>query len=186
MGWVYQYMITAKNRTLDELRAIQDWFVRYQLTKAQGVAEIASVGGFSRQYQVTVNPRLLQAYGVPLNRVMQVIRDSNRDVGGRVVEMAETEYMVRGKGYLRGIGDIENVVVGASATGTPIRVAELGRVSIGPASRRGVEYRSSEVSTITHSKPASTREMCSGSRIAREPPIPVSTSRLHRPVRNPL
>jgi Cu(I)/Ag(I) efflux system membrane protein CusA/SilA len=91
VGWVYQYAVVAKNRTLEELRTIQDWFVRYQLTKAQGVSEVASVGGFAKQYQVTVNPRLLQAYGVPLTRVMQVIRESNRDVGGRVVELTETE-----------------------------------------------------------------------------------------------
>jgi len=106
VGWVYQYAVLAKNRTLEELRTIQDWFIRYQLTKAHGVSEIASVGGFVKQYQVTVNPRLLQAYGVPLMKVMQVIRDSNRDVGGRVVELAETEYVVRGRGYLRGISDI--------------------------------------------------------------------------------
>ena len=83
VGWVFQYVVQAKQRTLEELRSIQDWFVRYQLTKAQGVAEVASVGGFVKQYQVTVDPRLLQAYGVPLAKVMQAIRDSNRDVGGR-------------------------------------------------------------------------------------------------------
>src|SRR5512134_2765750 len=109
VGWVFQYAVLAKNRTLEELRSIQDWFVRYQLTKAQGVSEVASVGGFAKQYQVTVNPRLLQAYGVPLAKVMQVIRDSNRDVGGRVVEMTETEYVVRGRGYLRGMARVEAV-----------------------------------------------------------------------------
>jgi len=95
------------NKTLAELRTIQDWFLRYQLTKAHGVAEVASVGGFVQQYQVTVDPVKLRAYGIPLMKVVQVIRDSNRDVGGRVVEMAETEYMVRGKGYLRGTNDIK-------------------------------------------------------------------------------
>ncbi|MCZ7171390.1 efflux RND transporter permease subunit, partial [Salmonella enterica] len=93
---------------LDELRAVQDWYVRYQLAKAPGVAEIASVGGFVRQYSVTVDPARLREYGIPLARVAQVVRESNRDVGGRVVEMAETEYMVRGRGYLRGVEDIEN------------------------------------------------------------------------------
>ena len=137
VGWVYQYAVTAKNKTLEELRSIQDWFVRYQLTKAQGVSEIASVGGFVRQYQVTVNPRLLQAYGVPLMKVMQVIRDSNRDVGGRVVEMAETEYMVRGRGYLRGVQDIENLVVKAEG-GTPVLVRDVGRVELVPEERRGI------------------------------------------------
>jgi multidrug efflux pump subunit AcrB len=99
--------LLAKDKTLAELRSIQDWYVRYQLTKAHGVAEVASVGGFVQTYQVTVDPVKLRAYGIPLMKVAQVIRDSNRDVGGRAVEMAETEYMVRGKGYLRGKGDIE-------------------------------------------------------------------------------
>jgi Cu(I)/Ag(I) efflux system membrane protein CusA/SilA len=102
VGWVYQYALLAKDKTLAELRTIQDWYVRYQLTKAHGVAEVASIGGFVQTYQVTVDPVKLRAYGIPLMKVAQVIRDSNRDVGGRVVEMAETEYMVRGKGYLRG------------------------------------------------------------------------------------
>ena len=137
VGWVYQYAVVAKNRTLEELRTIQDWFVRYQLTKAQGVSEVASVGGFVKQYQVTVNPRLLQAYGVPLGKVMQVIRESNRDVGGRVVELAETEYMVRGRGYLRGLSDIENVVVKADG-GTPVLVRDIARVELVPDERRGI------------------------------------------------
>ncbi|MDP2869249.1 MAG: efflux RND transporter permease subunit, partial [Methyloversatilis sp.] len=102
VGWVYQYALLAKDKTLAELRTIQDWYVRYQLTKAHGVAEVASIGGFVQTYQVTVDPVKLRSYGIPLMKVAQVIRDSNRDVGGRVVEMAETEYMVRGKGYLRG------------------------------------------------------------------------------------
>src|SRR5512134_3994843 len=137
VGWVFQYAVLAKNRTLEELRSIQDWFVRYQLTKAQGVSEVASVGGFAKQYQVTVNPRLLQAYGVPLAKVMQVIRDSNRDVGGRVVEMTETEYVVRGRGYLRGMGDIENLVLRAEG-GTPVLVRDVARVETVPDERRGV------------------------------------------------
>jgi copper/silver efflux system protein len=137
VGWVFQYAVLAKSRTLEELRSIQDWFVRYQLTKAQGVSEVASVGGFVKQYQVTVNPRLLQAYGVPLAKVMQVIRDSNRDVGGRVVEMTETEYMVRGRGYLRGMTDIENLVVKAEG-GTPVLVRDVARVETVPDERRGI------------------------------------------------
>jgi len=137
VGWVFQYAVLAKNRTLEELRSIQDWFVRYQLTKAHGVSEIASVGGFAREYQVTVNPRLLQAYGVPLMKVMQVIRDSNRDVGGRVVEMAETEYVVRGRGYLRGIPDLENLVLKAEG-GRPVLVKDVARVELVPQERRGI------------------------------------------------
>ena len=137
VGWVYQYVVQAKNRTLAELRTLQDWYLRYQLTKAQGVSEIASVGGFVQQYQVVVDPVKLRAYGVPLMRVAQVIRDSNRDVGGRVVELAETEYMVRGRGYLRGAADIEDLVVRAEK-GTPVRVRDVARVELGPDERRGI------------------------------------------------
>ena len=137
VGWVYQYAVVAKNRTLEELRTIQDWFVRFQLTKAHGVAEVASVGGFAKQYQVTVNPRQLQAYGVPLMKVMQVIRDSNRDVGGRVVELTETEYMVRGRGYLRGVADLETLVVKAEG-GTPVLIRDIARVELVPEERRGI------------------------------------------------
>ena len=137
VGWVYQYAVVAKNRTLAELRTIQDWFLRYQLTKAQGVAEVASIGGFVQQYQVSVDPVRLRAYGVPLTRVVEVIRDSNRDVGGRVVEMAETEYMVRGRGYLRGIADLEALVVRAEA-GTPVLLRDIARIELGPDERRGL------------------------------------------------
>ncbi|MGQ0428393.1 MAG: efflux RND transporter permease subunit [Gammaproteobacteria bacterium] len=137
VGWVYQYAVVGKDRTLEELRSIQDWFVRYQLTKAQGVSEIAGVGGFVRQYQVTVDPRRLQAYNVPLMKVMQVIRDSNRDVGGRVVELTETEYMVRGRGYLRGIEDLRQLVVKADG-GTPVLIRDIARVELVPEERRGI------------------------------------------------
>jgi Cu(I)/Ag(I) efflux system membrane protein CusA/SilA len=137
VGWVYQYVLLAKDKTLAELRTIQDWFVRYQLTKAQGVAEVASIGGFVQTYQVTVDPVKLRSYGVPLMKVAQVIRDSNRDVGGRVVEMAETEYMVRGKGYLRGATDIENLVV-KSEKGTPVLIRDIARVELAPDERRGL------------------------------------------------
>ena len=137
VGWVYQYVVIAKNRTLAELRSIQDWFVRYQLTKAHGVAEVASVGGFVKTYQVTVNPQRLQAYGIPLKKISEVITMSNRDVGGRVIEMAETEYVVRGRGYLRGISDLENLVVKAQA-GTPVLLRDVAHVELVPDERRGI------------------------------------------------
>ncbi|WP_074743643.1 efflux RND transporter permease subunit [Nitrosospira multiformis] len=137
VGWIYQYAVTAKNRTLDELRAIQDWFLRYQLAAAEGVAEVASVGGFVRSYQVTVNPQQLQAYGIPLKNVSQVIAASNRDVGGRVIELAETEYVVRGKGYLGGIDDLEKLVVKAEK-GTPVLLRDIARVELVPEERRGI------------------------------------------------
>jgi copper/silver efflux system protein len=148
VGWVYQYAVLAKDRTLAELRTLQDWYLRYQLTKAHGVAEVASVGGFVQTYQVTVDPVKLRAYGIPLMKVSQAIRDSNRDVGGRVVEMAETEYMVRGKGYLRGRGDIENLVV-KSEGGTPVLVRDIARVEMAPDERRGVTELNGEGEVVS-------------------------------------
>jgi Cu(I)/Ag(I) efflux system membrane protein CusA/SilA len=137
VGWVYQYAVIGKDQTLAELRSIQDWFLRYQITKAHGVAEVASVGGFVQQYHVIVDPVKLRSYGVPLMKVAQVIRDSNRDVGGRAIEMSETEYMVRGRGYLRGKADIEALVV-KSDKGTPVLVRDIARVELGPDERRGM------------------------------------------------
>jgi len=148
VGWVYQYAVLGAQRTLAELRTIQDWYIRYQLTKAPGVAEVASIGGFVQQYQVTVDPRRLQAYGIPLARVAQVIRDSNRDVGGRVVEMAESEYMVRGRGYLRGKGDIEQLVVKAEK-GVPVLVRDVARVELGPDERRGLTELNGEGEVVS-------------------------------------
>jgi Cu(I)/Ag(I) efflux system membrane protein CusA/SilA len=137
VGWVYQYALTGSQHTLAELRTLQDWFVRYQLTKTPGVAEVASIGGFVQQYQVVVDPRKLQAYGIPLKKVIEVIEDSNTDVGGRVIELSETEYMVRGKGYLRGIADLERLVVKAEH-GTPVLVRDIARVELAPDERRGI------------------------------------------------
>jgi Cu(I)/Ag(I) efflux system membrane protein CusA/SilA len=137
VGWVYQYAVLSEKHNLAELRTMQDWYLRYQLTKSHGVAEVASIGGFVQQYQVTVDPLKLRSFGIPLNKVSQVIRDSNRDVGGRVVEMAETEYMVRGKGYLHGKSDIENLVV-KSERGTPVLLRDIARVELGPDERRGI------------------------------------------------
>jgi copper/silver efflux system protein len=148
VGWVYQYVVLAKNKSLAELRTLQDWFVRYQLTKAQGVSEVASIGGFVQTYQVTVDPVKLRAYGIPLSKVTQVIRDSNRDVGGRVVEMAETEYMVRGKGYLRGKGDLETLVV-KSDKGTPVLVRDIARVELAPDERRGLTELNGEGEVVS-------------------------------------
>ncbi len=148
VGWVYQYALLAKDKTLAELRTIQDWYVRYQLTKAHGVAEVASIGGFVQTYQVTVDPVKLRSYGIPLMKVAQVIRDSNRDVGGRVVEMAETEYMVRGKGYLRGKGDIELLVV-KSEKGTPVLVRDIARVELVPDERRGLTELNGEGEVVS-------------------------------------
>jgi copper/silver efflux system protein len=148
VGWVYQYVVLAKDRTLAELRSIQDWFIRYQLTKAHGVAEVASIGGFVQTYQVTVDPAKLRSYGIPLAKVTQVIRDSNRDVGGRTVEMAETEYMVRGKGYLRSPADIENLAV-KSDGGTPVLIRDIARVELAPDERRGLAELNGEGEVVS-------------------------------------
>ncbi len=148
VGWVYQYVVLARDRSLAELRTLQDWYLRYQLTKAHGVAEVASIGGFVRTYQVTVDPVKLRGYGIPLARVSQVIRDSNRDVGGRVVEMAETEYMVRGKGYLRNTADIENLVV-KSDRGTPVLIRDIAQVELAPDERRGLTELNGEGEVVS-------------------------------------
>src|SRR6266404_5398021 len=129
--------VVGARKTLAELRTIQDWFIRYQLTKAEGVAEVASVGGFVKQYQVVVDPTKLRAYGIPLSKVTDAIRSSNMDVGGRVIEMSEREYMVRGQGYLHGIGDLEQVSL-KSDHGIPVQLTEVARIQLGPDERRGL------------------------------------------------
>jgi len=148
VGWVYQYVLKAKDRTLAELRTLQDWFLRYQLTKAGGVSEVASVGGFVQQYQVVVDPQKLQAYGIPLSKLSQAIRASNQDVGGRVVEMAETEFVVRGHGYIKSPTDIETIVLKADG-GTPVLVRDVARVEIGPDERRGLTELNGEGEVVS-------------------------------------
>jgi Cu(I)/Ag(I) efflux system membrane protein CusA/SilA len=148
VGWVYQYALLAKNRTLAELRSLQDWTLRYPLSKAQGVAEVASIGGFVRQYQVTVDPLKLRAYDIPLARVAQVVRESNRDVGGRTLEMSETEYMVRGRGYLRGIGDLEMLVL-KGGNGAPVLLRDIARVELVPDERRGLAELNGEGEAVS-------------------------------------
>ncbi|SDX02412.1 efflux RND transporter permease subunit [Nitrosomonas communis] len=148
VGWVYQYAVTAKDRTLDELRSIQDWFLRYQLVATEGVSEIASVGGFEKTYQITVDPQHLQAYGIPLKTVIDVVAQSNRDVGGRVIELTETEYMVRGRGYLRNISDIENLVVKAHE-GMPVLLRDIARVELAPNERRGITELNGEGEAVS-------------------------------------
>ncbi|MES1259835.1 MAG: efflux RND transporter permease subunit, partial [Gemmatimonadota bacterium] len=140
LGWVFQYSLedTTGKRSLADLRSIQDWNLRLALTAVPGVAEVASVGGFEKQYQVDLDPTKLVAFGVSMQRVMAAIQNANADVGAMVLELNEREYMVRGLGYLKNIDDIENVVVGASGGGTPILVSSLGRVTVGPAVRRGI------------------------------------------------
>ncbi|ANE57969.1 MULTISPECIES: efflux RND transporter permease subunit [Methylomonas] len=148
VGWVYQYALLGKDYSLAELRTLQDWFVRYQLTKAQGIAEVASVGGFVQQYQVTVDPHKLQAYGIPLKTVTEAIANGNRDVGGRAIEMTETEYMVRGRGYLHGTHDLERLVLKV-ANGTPVLVRDVARVELVPDERRGITELNGEGEVVS-------------------------------------
>lgn len=148
VGWVYQYAVTGAQKTLAELRSLQDWNFRYQLSKSDGVAEIASAGGFVKQYQVVVDPRKLQAFNIPLERVAEAIRQSNRDVGGRVIEMAETEFMVRGRGYLRSLADIGQIVLKADG-GTPVRVSDVARIELGPDERRGITELNGEGEVVS-------------------------------------
>ncbi len=137
VGWVYQYALTGKGLDLADLRSTQDWQMRYALAKADGVAEVAGVGGFVKQYSVIVDPRRLQSFGISLGTVRDAIRDSNMDVGGRSVEIAETEYAVRGRGLFRGVGDIEMIVLKARG-GTPVLLRDVARVEFAPDERRGI------------------------------------------------
>ena len=141
LGWVFQYALvdTSGTQDLAQLRSFQDWYLRYYLQSIPGVAEVAPIGGFVRQYQVNVDPNALLAYKMPLERVVEAVRQGNNDVGGRVVEFTGREYMVRGRGYARSTADLEKIVVGTDArSGTPILVKDLGRVELGPDIRRGV------------------------------------------------
>jgi Cu(I)/Ag(I) efflux system membrane protein CusA/SilA len=137
VGWVFQYAVVGANRSLAELRSLQDWYIRFGLAKAEGVAEVASVGGFVRQYNVVVDPAKLRSFGVPLSRVIETIRASNREVGGRVVEMAETEFMVRGRGYIKNVADLEQIVLKADGA-APVLLRDVARIELGPDERRGV------------------------------------------------
>lgn len=138
VGWVYQYILKSTDHDLQQLRSIQDWFLRYELTSVPGVAEVASIGGFVKQYQVVVDPNKLLAYNIELQKVRLAIQRSNNDVGGRLVEMAETEYMIRGLGYVQGIRDIENIPLGVNDSGTPVLLKNVAQVRIGPEIRRGI------------------------------------------------
>ena len=140
VGWAFEYAIVDKTgkHDLSQLRTLQDWYVRYWLASVPGVAEVAPIGGFVKQYQVLINPSTLQAYNMPINRVMEAIRKNNNDTGGRVVEFTGREYMVRGLGYIKSISDIEQIAVGVSPQGTPVLVRDIGTVQLGPDIRRGV------------------------------------------------
>src|SRR6266851_3603668 len=148
-GWVYEYVLTdhSGQRSLADLRSLQDWFLRYQLATVPGVAEVATIGGFVRQYQVNVDPDKLRAYGIPLSTVIERVRASTNEVGGRLLDMGGAEYMIRGLGYLRSLSDLETVPV-ATKNGTPVLIRNLGTVTFGPDIREGVAEWQGEGETV--------------------------------------
>jgi copper/silver efflux system protein len=140
VGWVYQYALVDESGAHDlaQLRSLQDWYLRYQLESVPGVAEVSAVGGFIKQYQIEVDPNTLAAYRLPIKSIIEAVRNSNAEVSGRVLEMAGTEYVIRGRGYLRSIEDIELIPVGTDGRGTPILIRDIAHVQIGPDQRRGI------------------------------------------------
>ena len=148
VGWVYQYAVVAAKRTLAELRTTQDWQVRYAVAKAEGVAEVASVGGFVKQYSVVVDPARLRSLKIPLTKVRDAIRTSNNDVGGRVIELAETEFMVRGRGYIRNAADIEQIVL-KEENGASVLVRDVAKVELVPDERRGITELNGEGEAVS-------------------------------------
>ncbi|PCH60965.1 MAG: CusA/CzcA family heavy metal efflux RND transporter [Gammaproteobacteria bacterium] len=140
VGWIYEYALVDKTgqHDLAQLRSIQDWYLRYPLQTVDGVAEVASIGGYVKQYQVEVDPNVLLRYNIPLSKVKNAIQRSNSDVGGKLIEMAETEYMVRGLGYIQSLEDLKSIAVSVSDNGTPIRLEDVANIHFGPELRRGL------------------------------------------------
>tara|TARA_R110001599_G_C12277316_1_gene663094 strand:- start:15788 stop:18934 length:3147 start_codon:yes stop_codon:yes gene_type:complete len=140
VGWVYEYALVDRTgkHDLSDLRSIQDWYLQYPLQTVKGVSEVASVGGFVKQYQIEVDPNALLRYNIPLDKIKQAVKQSNNDVGGRLIELAETEYMVRVRGYIRSVEDINSIPVGVDDSGTPIRIQDIANVKMGPELRRGL------------------------------------------------
>ena len=148
VGWVYQYVVRGAQKNLAELRTIQDWYVRYGIAKSEGVAEVASVGGFVKQYSVVIDPRRLQALGIPLAKIRDAVRTSNMDVGGRTVELAETEFAVRGRGYIKSLSDLEQIVV-KNDRGVPVLLRDVARVELTPDERRGIAEMNGEGEVVS-------------------------------------
>jgi Cu(I)/Ag(I) efflux system membrane protein CusA/SilA len=148
VGWVYQYVVRGAQKSLAELRTIQDWYIRYGIAKAEGVAEVGSVGGFVKQYSVIIDPRRLQALGIPLAKIREALRTSNMDVGGRTVELAETEFAVRGRGYIKSLSDLEQIVV-KSELGVPVLLKDVARIELAPDERRGIAEMNGEGEVVS-------------------------------------
>jgi copper/silver efflux system protein len=148
VGWVYQYVVRGAQKSLAELRSTQDWYIRYGLAKAEGVAEVASVGGFVKQYSVVIDPHRLHSLGIPLSKIRDALRSSNIDVGGRTIELAETEFVVRGRGYIKSLSDLEQIVV-KSDRGVPVLLRDVARVELAPDERRGITELNGEGEVVT-------------------------------------
>ena len=148
VGWAFMYVLNSDSRSLAELRSLQDWYLKYGLLTVEGVSEVASIGGFVRQYQVEVDPVRLRAYGLSLPVVRQAIEESNADVGGRLIEMAEREYMVRGRGYIQELRDLETIVLESGPGGVPVLLRDVANVTIGPEIRRGLADWNGEGETV--------------------------------------
>ena len=148
VGWAFMYALKSDRHDLAELRSLQDWFLKYELASVPGVSEVASVGGFVKQYQITVDPNRLRAYGIPVSRIRRAVERSNSDVGGRLLEIAEKEFMIRGRGLIESMDDIRTIALGVSASGTPILLDDVADVSIGPEMRRGIAEWNGEGETV--------------------------------------
>jgi Cu(I)/Ag(I) efflux system membrane protein CusA/SilA len=148
VGWAFMYALNSTNRSLAELRSMQDWYLKYQLTSVEGVAEVASLGGFVKQYQVTVDPTRLRAYGLSISEVSMAVQRSNGEVGGRSIEMAEKEFILRVRGYIQSLDDLKKVAVGVGASGVPILLGEIANVQLGPDMRRGIAELNGEGETV--------------------------------------
>ena len=140
VGWIFEYALVDRTgqNDLSQLRSLQDWFLKYELQTVPGVAEVATIGGMVKQYQVVVDPDKLRAFNIPLNQVKRAIQAGNQEAGGSVIEMGEAEYMVRATGYLQGLDDVSNVPIGVNANGTPIILSDIAELRLGPQMRRGI------------------------------------------------
>lgn len=148
VGWAFMYTLNSPKRDLAELRSMQDWFLRYQLSSVEGVAEVASVGGFVKQYQITVDPHRLHAYNLSISDVAMAVQRSNNEVGGRSIELSEKEFMLRVRGYLSGVDDLRKVAVGRGPGGIPVLLGEVANVGVGPDMRRGIAELNGEGETV--------------------------------------
>ncbi len=148
VGWAFMYALKSDRHDLSELRSIQDWFLKYELTSVPGVAEVASIGGFVRQYQITVDPNKLRSYDIPISKIRTAVQNSNSEVGGRLLEAAEKEFMIRGRGYIESLDDIRKIALGVDRAGAPILLGDLAHVSVGPEMRRGLAEWNGEGETV--------------------------------------